>query len=65
MIPSAHHNVCFYRILNNENYTTPKVTKYQRCNYMIQNHQITIKIDKMNINLWRAVCFKIIYLRIV
>ena len=31
-------------------YTTPKVTKYQRCNFIIQVHQFTIKIDKININ---------------
>ena len=33
-------------------YGTPKVTKYQRCNFIIQIHQITIKIDKININLF-------------
>ena len=32
-------------------YATPKVTKYQRCNFIIQIHQFTIKIDKININL--------------
>ena len=40
-------------------YATPKVTKYQRCNFIIQNHQITIKIDKININLL-VVCVKIV-----
>ena len=34
-----------------ECYATPKVTKYQRCNFIIQIHQFTIKIDKININL--------------
>ena len=32
-------------------YATPKVAKYQRCNFIIQIHQFTIKIDKININL--------------
>ena len=32
-------------------YATPKVTKYQRCNFIIQIHQFTIKIDKINISL--------------
>ena len=32
-------------------YATPKVIKYQRCNFIIQIHQLTIKIDKININL--------------
>ena len=40
-------------------YATPKVTKYQRCNFIIQNHQITIKIDKININLLFE-CVKIV-----
>ena len=40
-------------------YATPKVTKYQRCHYIIQNHQITIKIDKININLL-VVCVNIV-----
>ena len=26
-------------------YATPKVTKYQRCNFIIQIHQFTIKIN--------------------
>ena len=34
-----------------ENYATPKVTKYQRCNFLIQIHQFTVKIDKINISL--------------
>ena len=40
-------------------YATPKVTKYQRCHYIIQNHQSTIKIDKININLL-VVCVNIV-----
>ena len=40
-------------------YATPKVTKYQRCNFIIQIHQITIKIDKININLLFE-CVKIV-----
>ena len=32
-------------------YATPKVTKCQRCNFIIQIHQFTIKIDKINISL--------------
>ena len=32
-------------------YATAKVTKYQRRNFIIQIHQFTIKIDKININL--------------
>ena len=42
-------------------YATPKVTKYQRCNFIIQIHQITIKIDKININLLFE-CVKIVEL---
>ena len=34
-----------------EAYATPNVTKYQRFNFIIQIHQFTIKIDKININL--------------
>ena len=40
-------------------YATPKVTKCQRCNFIIQIHQITIKIDKININLLFE-CVKIV-----
>ena len=40
-------------------YATPKVTKYQRCNFIIQIHQITIKIDKINISLLFE-CVKIV-----
>ena len=36
-----------------------KVTKYQRCNFLIQIHQFTIKIDKININLLFE-CVKIV-----
>ena len=32
-------------------YATPKATKYQRCNFIIQIHQFTLKIDKIIINL--------------
>ena len=35
------------------------MTKYQRCNFIIQIHQITIKIDKININLLFE-CVKIV-----
>ena len=38
---------------------TPNVTKYQRCNFIIQIHQFTIKIDKININLL-VECVKIV-----
>ena len=40
-------------------YATPNVTKYQRCNFIIQIHQFTIKIDKFNINLL-VECVKIV-----
>ena len=40
-------------------YATPKVTKYQRCNFIIQIHQFTIKIDKINISLLFE-CVKIV-----
>ena len=40
-------------------YATPKVTKYQRCIFIIQIHQFTIKIDKININLLFK-CVKIV-----
>ena len=40
-------------------YATPKVTKYQRCNFVIQIHQIAIKINKININLLFE-CVKIV-----
>ena len=32
-------------------YATPKVTKYQRCNFIIQIHKFTVKIDTISINL--------------
>ena len=35
------------------------MTKYQRCNFTIQIHQITIKIDKINVNLLFE-CVKIV-----
>ena len=40
-------------------YATPKVTKYQRCNFIIQIHKFTIKIDTMSINLLFE-CVKIV-----
>ena len=40
-------------------YATPKVTKYQRCIFIIQIHQFTVKIDKININLLFE-CVKIV-----
>ena len=38
-------------ILHNpfQEYATPKVTKYQRCKFIIQIYQFTIKIDNSNI----------------
>ena len=45
--------------LSGHPYATPKVTKYQRCNFIIQIHQFTIKIDKININLLFE-CVKIV-----
>ena len=35
----------------NKDYVTPKVTKYQRCNFIIQIHKFTLKIDTISINL--------------
>ena len=40
-------------------YATPNVTKYQRGNFIIQIHQFTIKIDKINTNLLFE-CVKIV-----
>ena len=40
-------------------YASPKVTKYQRCNFIIQIHKYTIKIDTISINLLFE-CVKII-----
>ena len=62
-----HHlciNVCVFTYLKEQEgilraYATPKVTKYQRCNFIIQIHQFTIKIDKININLLFE-CVKIV-----
>ena len=45
--------------LPNGTYATPKVTKYQKCNFIIQIHQFTIKIDKINISLLFE-CVKIV-----
>ena len=41
------------------NYATPNVTKYQRCNFLTEIHQFTIKIDKINTNLLFE-CVKIV-----
>ena len=41
------------------NYATPNVTKYQRCNFITEIHQFTIKIDKINTNLLFE-CVKIV-----
>ena len=41
------------------NYATPKVTKYRRCNIIIQIHKFTIKIDTISINLLFE-CVKIV-----
>ena len=51
--------VFFFASLTWLEYATPKVTKYQRCNFIIQIHQFTIKIDKININLLFE-CVKIV-----
>ena len=40
-------------------YASPKVTKYQRCNFIIQIHKYTIKIDTISINLLFE-CVKIV-----
>ena len=40
-------------------YATPKVTKYQRRNFIIQIHKFTIKIDTISINLLFE-CVKIV-----
>ena len=47
-------SICYLSI-----YATPKVTKYQRCNYIIQIHKFTIKIDTISINLLFE-CVKIV-----
>ena len=44
---------------NNIFYATPKVTKYQRCNFVIQIHKFTLKIDTISINLLFE-CVKIV-----
>ena len=44
---------------NIHHYATPKVTKYQRCNFIIQIHKFTIKIDTISINLLFE-CVKIV-----
>ena len=43
----------------NKDYVTPKVTKYQRCNFIIQIHKFTLKIDTISINLLFE-CVKIV-----
>ena len=40
-------------------YATSKVTKYQRCNFVIQIHKFTIKFDTICINLLFE-CVKIV-----
>ena len=40
-------------------YATPKVTKYQRYNFIIQIHKFTVKIDTISINLLFE-CVKIV-----
>ena len=52
-------NVNFKAVSEQSNDATPKVTKYQRFNFIIQIHQFTIKIDKININLLFE-CVKIV-----
>ena len=42
-----------------ENYATPQVTKYQRCNFIIHIHKFTVKIDTISINLLFE-CVKIV-----
>lgn len=44
-------NTCLIHTDDTDVYATPKETEYQRCNFIIQIYQITIKIDKININL--------------
>ena len=39
------------KFANTNNSATPKVTKYQGCNFIIQIHKFTIKIDTISINL--------------
>ena len=41
------------------NYATPKVTKYQRCNFIVQIHKFTFKIDTISINVLFE-CVKIV-----
>ena len=43
----------------NKDYVTPKVTKYQRCNFIIQIHKFTLKIDTISTNLLFE-CVKIV-----
>ena len=40
-------------------YATSKVTKYQRCNFILQIHKFTFKIDTIDINLLFE-CVKIV-----
>ena len=44
-------NNMMFLLDSRDGYATPKVTKYQRCNYIIQIYKFTIKIDTININL--------------
>ena len=43
------YSVCFQ--ISHLQYATPKVTIYQRCNFIVQIHKFTIKIDTISINL--------------
>ena len=47
------------KVFRSVTYATPNVTKYRRCNFIIQIHQFTINIDKFNINLL-VECVKIV-----
>ena len=54
------HTACYYiEGQLNKDYVTPKVTKYQRCNFIIQIHKFTVKIDTISINLLFE-CVKIV-----
>ena len=44
-------NNMMFQLDSRDGYATPNVTKYQRCNYIIQIYKFTIKIDTININL--------------
>ena len=44
---------------SNEQYATPKVTKYQKGNFITEIHKFTVKIDTISINLLFG-CVKIV-----